>query len=262
MLTSKKIKILKNIPSIAAGDKSLLKAFETFFYLKHHYDAGIISSYSKNAGKLAGCCHISERTLWTRISLLKRYKLAKVKEGRLILASWDDICTKFKTKKYFYYAKFKDVQLELVLEAKALFESKKRMQAAYKLKINNNPGLKQELCRISGSKEFSRRAVLRCAMQSFTNPELYNAAEIEMLTAHNSDDNLNCFSIAEMFNNRTSSRSGTYTKRKLVAAGLIRVEHRRMESTVRQRQTPIGCVYYSRPTKRTFAIMPDNIDII
>ena len=272
MSIAKKIKILKNIPTIAVRDKSLTKAFETYFLLKHHYDNGIVTNITKNARNIAKICQISERTLWTRISLLKSYKLAKKIPGGISLASWDDIAKKFKIKKYFYYVNYeKIVQLELVLEAKALLESKKGMQAAYKLKVNKNPELKNDLIRISGSKEFSRRAVLRCAMQAFTNPELYTTQEIEILNAYNSednlkyycaDDNLNCFSIAQMFNNRKCAASGSYTKQKLAKAGLITYEHRKIESSQRVRKTNLGCIYYSRTTKQTILIMPDNVEII
>lgn len=260
---TEKIKILKNIPTIAAGDKTLKKAFETWFHLKHHYDQGLVKNVSKNIYNLAQKCQVSERTLWTRIYLLKRYKLAKKTKDGLMLSSWDDICKKFKVKKYFYYVNYeKIVQLELVLEAKAILESKKRMQSAYKLKVNKNPELKEALCGIIGSSNFSRRAVLECAIKAFVNPELYTPDQRTMLNAHNSDDNLNTYSIAEMFNNRRSSSSGTYTKRKLEAAGLIKVNHRKYDSALRARDTSIGCVFYSRPTKRTFAIMPDNVEII
>jgi hypothetical protein len=260
---SAKIKILKNIPTQIASDKTLKKAFETFFYLKHHYDNGVVLNISKNIKTIAEQCQISERTFWTRLALLKSNKLAKKTPGGILLASWDDICEKFNVKKYYYYVKYeKIVQLELVLEAKAILEAKKRMQAAYKIKVNKNPELREALCNITGSDIFSRRAVLSCVIKAFTNPELYTKDEIEMLNAYNSDDNMNTYRIAEIFNNRRSSSSGTYTKRKLAKVGLLQFEHRRFKSEPRVRKTTIGCVYYSRPQKLTFAIMPDLVEII
>jgi len=263
MPTNKKIKILKNIPTLVAGDKTLQKAFETYFHLKHHFENGVVTNITKNSKTIAQNCQISERTLWTRLGLLKSYKLAKKTFGGISLASWDEICKKYNLKKFFYYVTYENIcQLEYVLEAKALLECKKRMQAAYKFKVNKNLELKNELCRITGSKELNRRAVLCCAIQAFTNPELYTPEEREMLKMHNSDDNLNTLTIAEIFNNRRSSRSGSYTKQKLAAAGLIKYNHRKYESRERVREASIGSIYYSRPTKETILILADNIEII
>lgn len=263
-----KIKVLKEIPTKISSVKPLIKAFETYSYLKYYYTNGIITNCTRNQHSIAKMCNISVRTLWTRIQLMKDFKLATVINGNITLAKWDTVCEKFSIRKRFYYIKINNdnennCKLEYIIKLKALQEAKKRMQTAFKFKVKESSILYNEFCRITGAEDgkLSRRAVLNNAINCFQNPSAYTLdQQYFLLNSFNSDDNLNCRTIANMFNNFSAS-SGTYLKKILEKHGFITIEKRIYESVQRCREAIMGTVYYSRPTKNTILIMPDNLII-
>ncbi|MFA6924689.1 MAG: hypothetical protein WC223_10620 [Bacteroidales bacterium] len=264
-----KVKVLKQIPTIIATNKPLIKAFETYFLLKYHYSNGIISNFSKNQKSVAEVCNISVRTLWTRLKILKENNLITVTGSNIKFSSWDFLCEKFNIRKNFYYIKLNNsnndgiLKLEYLIRLKALQEAKKRMQYAFKAKVKQSSDVYNEFCCITGAEngKLSRRAVLNSAIECFKNPAMFTPDEqFFLLNCFNADDNMNCLTIARMFNNNSAS-SGTYLKRILEKSGLIEIEKRIIESIERCRKAIMGTVFYSRPTKQTILIMPDNLII-
>jgi len=258
---SEKLKILIGISSIVATNKSLRKAMDTYFWLKHYHDSGVVAQ--KYSAQLARQCNISERTLWTRLKIMKSYDLIKTRDGIIYLASFDDVCKQFDIQKKFYYVKYdndEEISLEHLLMAKAVFEGKKRQRRAFRFHAKKF-GIDRLLCDVTGSRDLQRQAVLRACITAFTNPEFYHESEISILNRLNPDDNYSCNKLAGMFNLK-SAASGSYIKGILTKRKLISVQKRLFESERKIRESILGVVYYSRKTAKTFLIMTDNIELV
>ncbi|MEI7597267.1 MAG: hypothetical protein WCK02_16075 [Bacteroidota bacterium] len=263
---SDKLKILKGIPTAAANDKLLRKAFDTFFALKHAVVEGEILNYSAKAEMLAINCKISTRTFWTRIELMRKAKLIRTKNGKLIFASWDCVCKKYNLPKYFYYIKpeiHENTKIEFILEAKAIKEAQLRRRSAFYGKVLTNKYAETEYRRITGFKKLSRTAVMEYAVDCFKNPSKYSENDTYFLSEYlNPDNNLSCNAISVYLNNRKSKSSGTYTKQKLARYKLITCAHRTVMSNERTRTSILGTVKWNSVKKQTFLILVDMIEVV
>ena len=263
---TEKVKILYNIPSLTHGDKTLRKAFETFFWLKHYNDNGIITDYSRQTKDLADQCHISMRTLWSRIQLMKKYRLIRIvrvdKNNVIELQSWKTIrkIYEIKHEKFYYISTDEDTNLEHVLIAKAHQEGQKRQVAAFNRRVKEN-NLRNELHSVTGGEGFNRQAVIKSCITAFKFPSLFTETEIAYLNRLRADSQYNCRKIALSMGCKSAS-SGTYIKQVLQREGLIRVTKRKYESEERFRFSTLGKVFYNRRNKKTFLIMPDLIDVL
>lgn len=256
-----KLKIPYGVPSAVVANKSLRKAWDTFLWLKHIYDSGIITSYSHFSAELAEECNISERTFWNRLKLMKKYKLVKIDERNIVLASWSSLVQKYKLSNKFYYIKYEDdAKIEFFLIAKAIQEAKKRKANMFKVEVMKHE-LGKELLAVCGTRELSREAVLSTSINAFINPSLFQYYELELLASLNADNNYNCNRIALMLGCNSAS-SASYTKRKLINNNLIKVTHRKFDSNERSRYHASGIVQYSHRNKKTFLTIPDLIQVL
>ena len=242
------------------------KAFETYCYLKYFHENGAIWNFSNRVQELADNCNICKRTFWTRYKWMKEYKLASIQQGHLKLKSWEDLKSEHGLETIeFYYIKLKDYdnkkRLEYLIETMSGYEKQKQMENACLRKYNRHVDMRYEInanVGVMNSPEMAIKELMNLQLRNFIIDK--NCNKDNYLNLLNPDFNINNGSIAFLINGRKSRASGTYSKRKWVKYNLAVVTKRMMvESLMRARWCRLGTTFYSRPTKKTFLNLPDDI---
>ena len=268
MPKKEKIKVLKGVPFAIRHDKSLMKAFETFCYLKHYYN-GHIWKYFKRIDDIADKCEISPRTLNTRIYTMKKAGWIRTINGHIVIESWESLLRIYHIKESaFYFTKielWKDQQkLEFFLETKDSQEHKKFMFKAYKRKCMEDVEFRKEICRKAGISD-SDIELLPDAHLSLLFSNFLNSIDCGVNSTPNRYNpyfNVNCKTGAALLYNRTSPSSFTYTKRKWVRFGLAWVEKVSLTSEKWAGSCTLGTRSWNDDTKHSFLTLPDNVVIL
>lgn len=189
------------------------------------------------------------------------------KNGDLILISWDKLWSMTniitKKKRYWYYDDNKlDFKLEYLLQLLAIKEKKRSIECAYKTRTENIPGYLGELKIILGyahTHTITMREHLAGVVQAFQTGQ-FSSNEEYLLNAVNPDSNISVKKMRSFFGYAEKSVSGpSYRKKILCRLGLLEIEKRALESSVRARECIAGKVHYSRSSQTTFLRLCDAL---
>lgn len=252
-----KIKILKGAAAALVEDKKLLKPVSVFLCLKAHFINGTILNYPKKIETLAGHCFISENTFRTRLNELKKLGLITMEGRRINLTSYQQlhktIGLENEIEKYNY--RKTDTKPEYIIRATALKENFDRQEKKIKEKIekqNQGSGPMSPEA-IQGTKE----AYLKRLIDAF----IFSAQPTSDILMYRPDVAICQNTLSVMFNLK-SQTSGHYWQQVLLKHGLIAIENRIIESTVRCRTSKLGKVFWSPEKKSTCLQMPNKILVL
>jgi hypothetical protein len=263
-----KVKIPYGLATRYAASRPMTRAFATFCRLKALESSSRFTAWRKLSASMAEFCHISTRTLDTRIMEMKMVGLCKVDKGELILASWDDVWKRNQLddtrKKYWNYENTKiPYKLEYLFQFLALKEAGKKMKSAYEHKVEKFPGLRNDLKSILGmhhTASITMQDHLAGILQAFKQPELFTEEEQLVLNLYNPDDQVSVRYMRKLYGYSEKSVSGpSYRKKILAKIGIVKIEKRNLTSEGRLRKCVPGTVHYSRNSRTTFLRMCDRI---
>ncbi len=248
----KKVKILKNLPAALAKERALVtkyethrifKVFETFMYLKEITTSGKIeqpgASLDDFMSYLADECNVSRNTMYTRISMLKQYKLIQVcKRGTIYLESWDTIADQYNVKKNQFHEiqlNEKSAKVEYQLRTLVIAEHKSRMAYKFAKLLESNNQLRQNLLTFFGklpeTLEQLSEMVLQAKVLSFKN----RSESFDFWHSIPSDFNASVSKLMQYFAFK-DFRQVAYWKRRLSFQALITVQTRKHESKLATRK--------------------------
>ena len=258
------IKIPKGLPSKLASSSQEQKAVSLLLMLKSFYDSGNLINTTLKIKEAAKNCGVCYNTFNTHLDMLKALKLARVQGGFLYLASWQELYEHYglKGKQRFYIiTKDSKIRLEHYIQALAIEEDNKRLEAAFYFYLSRHPEIKEELKHVFGSA--NRSAIQYWQLQAYLNyyAEL-DDNESFILNMFNADLECNYDTWSDFFG-YNSFGGLAYKKRKLASLNLIRVTKRQYllhcHTTVLRRTTYLGKVKYSPYYKKPVLHRPDAI---
>lgn len=251
---SAKLRILIGVPTLLAGQKTLLKAVGSFYALKAEFKTGVILSYSSKLERLSELCFCSERTFRTYLKVLEKKELVKISSGRIELVSWEKLHTILQVteNKGKYHYKKQTVKPELILRAAAIQENLERQEGCVLGIIEKyNKGSRLSI----GEKKQKREADLQRLIAAFKNPALLHHGIEDIF--YNPDVAISQKTLANMYGLK-SQGSGSYWQAILKKNKLIEIENRHFESGVRSRLSKLGKVHFSNKTMKSYLQMPNK----
>jgi hypothetical protein len=260
------IKVPIGLASAIANHRGYTRVMATFCRLKALESSSRYTSWRKQLERMAEFCHVSTRTIETRIAELKLAGLVVIDGKDLVLVSWDKVWTKFnitfKTKKYWHYDNEKiPCKAEYLFQLLAIREVQRNMRFAYSLRLKDRPDYQYELKSILGvnNRPINAQDHLAGVLKAFVYGG-YTDQEVYMLSYLNPDDQVSTAYLQKFFGYAKASPSGpSYRKQKLAKLGLATIEKRSFQSEIRARSANSGTTAYSRMTKKTFLRLCDRI---
>ena len=244
----KKVKILKRLPSAIAKTRSLVtkyqtsrafKVFETFAFLKVITTSGKLQKSFYGATHnfvcyLAHECCLSTNNMYNRLKWLEEWGLIKFdKHGNIELKSWEAVAKEYRvTDSEFHEIIITDStpKLEYYIKALVMSEDKSRRQYKFNQFVSNNQ-VKQVLQSMvpEGITTIQQQAeyILKAQQHSFVN----RSDSYDLFHSLHADFNSGIRGIKKMFQ-FIDSRSCVYMKKVLSKLALIKIDKRRIESSV------------------------------
>lgn len=277
------VKVLKGLPLaiVSAGERHLLKAFETLFVIKAMYPRKPMPMHTadmRNASiqQVASYSQRSTKTIKRRlITLLNEGLLQRVATG-LVPISWDKLRERYKIQhEHFYHIKqVENVQLEYMLKAKVFQDKEQHCRLGFIAQREGNRIRKEVLKQVSNSLDCESVAMhqLECF---HSEGKRYDDDEAYALNTyyHRKDDKvlrgdlaINYFTIHKMFGYK-SYGGVAKLKRYLEGKGVISVRKRKetltkhTHTTNASRITRLGFVKWNKEQRIVELIMPDLIAV-
>jgi len=246
-----KYKILKGIAETAIQDKSVKRAFETYFKLKALNTSGCFAA--AQYAEVAQLCHITLPTFYTRIKEMRRAGLILEGKSKFNLLSYKTVANKYNTDpKDCYYTR--SSKLQLVIDSLPVRHAKMMMNQAAIAKGKRNGILDDTM--IAGPKG---SLALKAVLNSQIADHQHSAKTTDKaLYAINPDDNLNYATLSLIFNYKGFG-SMAYKKRLFVKHGLATIQPRKYRIHEHRYESVLGHVCYFRPEKKRILVMCDDI---
>lgn len=267
-----KVRIPKQLPIKAAGNRAEVKALAAFCLLKAIYPDGNFKDERSSRTNLAYVGGFSERTADRRISQLLQMGLVREKDYSLELVSWSDVSRTYDcySSRFYHVTISAQTNLELVFDQKTIYEKKQQCKSAWKFRLTKVlPMLGDDLREVSATLD-SREVFYHQFNCYRSNGKGYTPdQEINLdVYTHRAEFEVGYKALSKLFG-YNGIGSFAYRKRKLEKAGLIEVDRQRIykldvgrKTTQDSRITKLGNVSYFRPEKCPVIQLPDKIDIL
>lgn len=282
MSTTPKIKCLQGLPlaMTSSGDRHLLKALETFCFIKSLWDDEDFPATARNVQHIANLSIRSTKTIWRRIDELIGLGWLRRKGSGDYLEhiSWNYFRERYHIEhsRRYYFTPCQRVQLEYLIKAKVIKEKQDNIRFGYKAHVRRETIRAKMIQQVSGS--LKAEAVAEHQLTNFLtegkvyDPDTRYALSLQY-TKRSKGEQLN----GDLhFNYRTGTRifgyqsDGGYAvlKRRLEQLGVIYRECRRVvvekgtNTTTAARKTRLGFVKFDEEKRTLWLIRPDAIEVI
>ena len=274
------IKLLQGLPMAMGerGERHLLKALETFCFIKSIYvDRPMPAKCAEAVQYIAQASLRSAKTIQRRIALLVEEKWLRPQPDGLHPISWETLREQYAIRHYrFYHLKpCKTVQLEYLIKAKIFHEKKQHCKIGYKAHLQREKLRAEMIEQVSGS--LSSEAVAEHQLHCFVSAgQMYDEEARYALSLQytrrdqehlHGDLEINYKTTTRIFGYQ-SNGGAAYMKRTLQRKGVIEVTSRRIDlgrgkhTTLRARKTRLGFVLWNEDERKLQLVMPDKVEVI
>jgi hypothetical protein len=251
-----KLKILRGLPTNIAHNKKLLKTVSAFLVLKAEINTSILLDYPGKIKHLARWCQCSQRTFYTRMKEMMKMGWIKLSGYNMELTSYKKFYESIgceSSSQFFYYKKH-IVKAEYILRTLAIQENFNRQEGAMRRKIEKE---------YQGSGPSVNYKAVKAAAKHRLVSDFIHTKDYRKHDhfRYNPDVAIGQERMASIFGLKSAS-SGFYWQKVLTLEKLIAVTKREVESDCRCRKSPMGKVYFSRKTQKTYCQLPNRVTVL